>query len=154
MDLFGYTKMLALSWRQPFGSAMLLEKIETRTWDTNHRGQVLICTSRLPYSDSELKAICGDVQYDRLLATIKGTPETIGLNGFAIAVGELVSSRVMKPSDEDRTFVQYRPNLFCHIYKNVRPIQPIPWTGSVGWLKLNQDFIKSIQYLEPSQTNL
>jgi hypothetical protein len=154
MDLFGYTQMLALSWKQPFGTAMLLDKVETRTWDTKYRGKVLICTSKMPYKEAEVKSICGEAQFERLANALKMAPETLPLDGFAIAVGDLVSSKPMQPWDEDKTFVQYRPNLYCHVYKNVRPFNPVPWIGSVGWLKVSQDFIASIQYMENSKSNL
>ena len=49
--------------------------------------------------------------------------------GKAIAIGRLVHCRPMLPEDEDKCFVKYNPDLFCHIYEDVRPIEPISWRG-------------------------
>lgn len=139
------TIIKALSWRQPFANLMLQGKIETRTWSTKIRGQVLICSSLKPYSADEVVNISGDKQYSRIC-------EEVGLItasdcGVAIAVGELIDCRPMRPEDENRTFVEYKSGLFCHIYANVRPIKPFPWKGCQGWKTLDEDTKKLIQYL-------
>lgn len=76
--------------------------------------------------------------------------------GKAIAIGELVDSRLMKLTDEEKCFVQYHEpwkelrkmkdgtikevevKLYCHIYRNVKRIEPFSWTGTQGWRELEQ----------------
>jgi hypothetical protein len=126
----------ALSWKQPYASLMLHGKIETRSWSTKYRGKVLICASKKPYYEIELLGISGDVQTQRIFELInsKGMKEP---TGKAIAIGELVDCRQMEKEDEQKTFVKYRPGLWCHVYDNVRPICPFNWKGTQGWKKLD-----------------
>jgi len=161
-DLFGGNEMLALSWKQPFASAMLVGKVETRTWFTNYRGLVLICASQQPYNDETVRRICGlkgetksfDLLYDMSVAIKnhihKGAPvafDSVNTNGMAIAVGRLINCCPMTKEDEDKAFVKYQPGLWCHFYDDVKPIKPFPWKGAQGWKKVPQEIIDSIEYL-------
>jgi hypothetical protein len=157
-DLFGLRKecpppMLAISFRQPFGTAMLLGKVETRTWDTKYRGKVLICTSQKGYDEKTTLSICGDEQYNKLLCDLHhhiaklkhgDLPQTIDLNGFAIATGRLIGTRPMTPQDEEKTYVKYKPGLFCHTYDQIKPIVPFPWIGSLKWKSVSENQQKLI----------
>lgn len=146
-DLFGYQPFKALSWRQPFGSAMLLGKVETRVWDTSYRGKVLICTSLAAYDQTSVQRISGETQYVRLCTALKALPETLDLDGYAIGVGTLVHTRRMQVSDEDATFVKFSKNLFVHIYEDVMPIKPFPWKGQLSWKDVSPDIQQQIEYL-------
>ena len=147
MDLFGNKPFRALSWKQPFATAMLAGKQETRVWDTSYLGSVLICSSKAPYDEAAVRNISGDDLFVKLCLAIQNHDSLVDMNGFAIAVGELVGSRPMRKGDEDSTFVLYRPELFVHQYTNVRPIKPFSWKGSQGWKTLNQTEISQIVYL-------
>lgn len=146
------TELRALSWKQPFGTLMLHGKIETRTWDTKYRGWVLICLSKIAYDDEAFENIAGHDQFVRIVNSLNGEydyPKTeLHTGGQAIAIGRLVDSRPMKGVDEDLCFVKYRPpwahvskktgrkawkRLWCHIYEDVQPINPVNWIGSQGW---------------------
>ena len=148
-DLFGYQPIQALSWRQPFGTAMLLGKMETRVWDTPYRGKVLICTSQVAYNEETVRRICGEDQFARLCKALLEFPETLDLNGYAIGVAELVHSRRMRKSDEDSTYVKYRPDLFVHIYDNPVPIKPFKWKGQLSWKDVDAEIENTIEYLAP-----
>ena len=146
-DLFNNQSMVALSWKQPFGSAMLWEKIETRVWATKYRGLVLLCTSQKAYDEKTVINICGPQNFVRLCATLVNDTTTLHLNGYAIAVGKLVDCRKMKPDDELKTFVRYREDLYCHIYEEVKAIKPFRWKGAQRWKKVEQNIIEGIEYL-------
>lgn len=148
IDLFGEQKenIRALSWKQPYAELMFHGKIETRTWNTNYRGLVLICASKKSYHRDEVIAISGSEQLKRIeavLGKMYSYRDTRHHTGVAIGIGELVDCRPMAKEDSDLCFVEYcRPEidglpickpLYCHIYQNVRRITPIPWTGSQGW---------------------
>jgi len=141
--------MKALSWKQPYGNLMFCGKIETRTWPTKYRGPVLICASKVCYTWGEVRKISGDVQYDRMYKPLLGDGvwPNDAHEGKAIGVGNLIDCRPMTQADEDLCFVAYRPELFCHIYENVRRIQSIPWRGSQGWREVPQEIIDQIIYL-------
>ena len=135
-------KLLALSWKQPFANLMLYGKIETRTWSTNYRGWVLICSSKKGYDMGSLRQICGPEQIARMSALFNRKLNIDSLedhlpNGVAIAIGRLVDCRPMNPGDENSCFVKYYPDLFCHIYKHITPIDPLEFKGSQGWKSID-----------------
>ena len=134
-DLFGHQEIKALSWKEPFASLMLSGKVETRVWNTRYRGKVLICASKVPYSTQQLEAISGAEQIKRIQRTL-GKNWASQVTGRAIALADLIEVRRMMPQDEDRCFVKYHRKLFCHVYENVQPIQPILWRGKQGWQKV------------------
>lgn len=149
------TVIKALSWREPYGSLMLPphNKIETRTRWTNYRGLVLICASKKSYDWDDVMGISGQVQFDRIIDRMKQKNEGHGklwytdYHGLAFAVGKLVGCRRMMKEDEDKCFVKYFPDLWCHIYTNVRPIKPIPWKGSLGFSNVPKEVKRQIEFL-------
>lgn len=140
-------KLLALSWKQPFATAMLYGKIETRTWNTNVRGWVLICTSLKAYSEDIEHKLCGTDLYYKMLRAMNKDSGTLDLNGYGIAIGRLVDSRKMKPEDADKCFVKWREDLYCHVYEDVRQIKPIIWKGTQGWKEVTEDIKRTIEVL-------
>ena len=164
LDLFGQEKEVevrALNWKQPYAELMFHGKIETRTWNTDYRGLVLICASKAPYHRDEILKISGNNQLARMEHIIQ-RPINYKINlmypGHAVGIGELVDCRPMTKEDEDDCFVQYiepwvenkvipntlfrkftKKQLWCHIYKNVRRITPFPWKGSQGWKTLDTE---------------
>lgn len=141
------TKVLALSWKQPFGSLMLYGKWETRQWQTNYRGLVLICTTKESYGIDELELIAGEYQMDRIIATLKNDT-TKHLDGFAIGLGKITDCRFMLEADEDRCFMAYRPDRYVHVYDEVVPIEPFPWKGSQGWSEVPEEVKQKIKTRE------
>lgn len=140
-------KILALSWKQPFASMMLYGKIETRGWITKYRGLVLICASKKDYNFDQVYNIAGERQVFRItdiLTRINGHYLNNYRSGMAIAIGELIDCRPMKPEDEDACFVKYYDDLYCHIYKNVCPINPFTWKGKQRWTEVTSEQRKSI----------
>jgi hypothetical protein len=53
----------------------------------------------------------------------------------------------MTPDDEDKCFVRYHPDLFCHVYEGVEAIEPIPWKGTQGWKEVSEEFKQLIQFI-------
>ena len=126
----------ALSWKQHYASLMLKGKIETRSWPTNYRGLVLICASKAPYSIKEIKSMSGDETLIRINDMLTGFCP----NGVAIAVGRLVDCRKMRIEDEEKAFVKFNEELYCHIYEDVRPIKtPFPYKGRQKWGKITKE---------------
>lgn len=131
-------KMLALSWKEPYGSLMLHGKIETRTWKTNYRGWVLICASKVPYNLQQILNISGTNIERRIYIELDYHLDghiTDNL-GKAIAIGKLIDCKPMTKEDEDKCFVEYHPGLWCHIYDHVQAITPRIWVGQQGWKEL------------------
>ncbi len=143
-------KINALSWKQPFADLMLHNKIETRSWSTKYRGLVLICASKQRYNFDELFRISGEWQIKRISYILGKTSKSWYLDnrlGKAISIGRLVDCRPMQKEDEDKCFVNYQSDLFCHIYKDVQPIEPLDWTGSQRWKEVPIEFKEKITIL-------
>lgn len=145
-DLQRGSTLKALSWKEPYGTLMLHGKIETRKWDTNYRGLVLICTSKQPYKLDQVLNISGRIQMDRILHLFQTKPHSSPL-GYAIAIGRLINSRDMNVTDEDKCFVKWRSGLYCHVYIDVTPIVLFPWKGSQGWRTVPKSIINQIKFL-------
>lgn len=149
----------ALSWKQPMAELMKHGKTETRTWATDYRGLVLICSSFAPYSDRELIALCGHEQYARILQLLGPKWFNAVKRGSAIAVGRLAScySLYLQPQRKDyeeqkaaaeqQTFVKYNPALYSHNYTDVTAIETFPWRGQLGWKKLTPEEKAKIKIL-------
>lgn len=141
----------ALSWKEPYASLMLHQKIETRTWYTNYRGLVLICTSKKMYNTQQILDISGENQFKRIFDILDDGSflNTIGMHrGHAIAIGKLIDCRIMYKKDEDDCFVQHDHNLlWCHVYADVQAIKPFEWKGSQGWSKVSKEIIDKIEFL-------
>lgn len=148
-DIFSADNIRALSWKQPYGSLMLPPnfKIETRTWKTSYRGWVLICASLKMYDTKVIKQISGEYQTNRIF----GHPAYLSnINmwvGHAIGVGKLIDCRPMEYEDEDKCFVEYYSDLYCHIYADVKKITPFPYKGKQGWGKVTEEYFKQIKFL-------
>ena len=130
----------ALSWKQPYASAMLHGKIETRTWHTNYRGWVLICTSKAPYSLNVARSISGKHLQNMVRETYNlPCAGHINSTGYAIGIAKLVDCYKMQPSDAAKAYVEFNPDLFCHVYENAQIIEPFEWKGSQGWRTLTNE---------------
>ena|GEM_PF-1077527 len=104
--LDGKRVMKALSVREPWAGLIRNGKktIETRTWNTNYRGDLLICAS--------------------------ANPKT-GLSGKAVCIVEVVDCRPMEKSDEMAACCEIYPNAKAWILRNIRPITPFPVKGQL-----------------------
>lgn len=138
-------RLRALTWKQPYASLMLEGKIETRTWWTWYRGWVLICSSKSPYPNHAVLNISGNRQVVRIEQALAGK---VVPDGVAFAIGRLIACRPMHKTDEDDCFVAYQPNLCCHIYADVQPIEHFPWKGSQGWKEVPDEIKKQIRILK------
>lgn len=140
---------MALSWKQPYGNLMFHGKVETRTWPTNYRGWVMICASKTSYKSHQIWSISGTNQFGRISNQLLHSGSFMHkFRGHAIGVGKLVDCRKMTKSDEDICFVEFHPNLYCHIYENVRAIVPIPWKGTQGWKEVNEEYKSKIEFIK------
>ena len=124
----------ALSWKEPYASMMLHGKIETRTWNTDYRGLVLMCASQKEYRKSDVLRISGYDTAQKIYELIQDEK-----NGLAYAIGRLIDSRRMKPEDSERAHVIYRKELWCHVYDSVHLIKPFTWLGTQGFKKLSSE---------------
>ena len=149
-SLLSDERVLALSWKQPFASAMLVGKVETRSWNTNYRGLVLICSSQKGYNRNQLIDISGVELIEKIYTKVPFSllyPRFQFACSAAIGIARLVDCRQMTIEDEEQTFVKFNPNLYCHFYEDVRKIQPFFWKGCQGWKELSDSVKASIVFV-------
>lgn len=99
--------MKALSVKQPWANMIASgeKTIETRTWATPYRGELIIVSSKQP---------------------------KIAPAGYALAIATLIDCRVMTRSDERSACCRIYPKAHAWILSNIRRIKPVPLKGSLG----------------------
>ncbi|GDY13112.1 hypothetical protein LBMAG53_19900 [Planctomycetota bacterium] len=115
----------ALSLKQPWANLIRdgHKTIETRTWATPYRGELLLCASKIP---------------------------AISPFGCAVCLVELIDCQPMRTRDWAKACIApYAPAFGWHL-GNVRPVPPIP---VVGTLKIFSVELPDLLILEESQVN-
>lgn len=129
--------MKAIMLKQPYASLMLYGKVETRTWKTNVRGEILICASKISYSIDGVIKISGYNQLKRIFSTL-GIKHIGDLpTGCKIGTGNLTLCKPMELIDENKCFVRFQENLWCHFYNYFLPVANDPIKGSQGFFNVN-----------------
>src|SRR5512139_261867 len=112
--------MKAISIQQPFAFEIMsgLKTIEVRTWDTLHRGDLLICSSGRPaFSKEDMEEL--EEEYGCTF-----------LYGHALGIVRLVDVRPMRRGDEEEALTdKVDPEAFSWVLEDVRPIIPFPVKG-------------------------
>ena len=100
-------KIKALSVRQPWANLIASGKktIETRTWNTNYRGYVLIVSSKKPKIEPA---------------------------GKALVLAKIVDSRPMTKEDEDEACCKLYPRAWSWVLSDVKKIKPFSVKGKLG----------------------
>ncbi len=126
--------MKAISLKQPWATwvALGLKTIETRTWKTKHRGDLLICASKRVDKDAvELAVETGYPPYE------KGAFPT----GIAVAIVTVVDCRVMMPADTASALCSPTPGRYAWPLENIRPIYPFEVKGALSIFEINTDCV-------------
>jgi len=107
--------------------------IETRTWKTDYRGDLLICCSM----QFDIKAFGPDIKSeDRPMCYYKG---------FAICVAELWSVGVMHSSDVAAACCKIYPGAYAWRLRNIRRIEAVLLKGKLRLFDIPADI--EIKYL-------
>lgn len=115
--------MKALTVRQPWASDIAegRKTIETRTWKTPHRGDLLITASKRP--------------------KIEGLP-----TGVALCIVDLVDCRPLTIEDEDAALCVIAEGecdgLFAWVLKNLRVIDPFKVSGALGLFVVDEPSLR------------
>ncbi len=110
--------MKALSLKQPWAHWVRrgLKTIETRTWKTKYRGDLLICASK---------------KIDRAAVNLDEIPYEL-LVGMAVAVTGVVDCRPMTREDEHAAMCPWVKGKFAWVLEGTRPIRPFRVKGALG----------------------
>lgn len=140
--------ILGLSMRQPYAEMMLHGKVETREWNTDYRGWVLICAAKTEYTYPEVKQMSG--KYAQHIEDIMRGRNVV--LGQAIAIGRLIDTKelVKDGGDYPRTFVDVNANekkLYGFFFEDVVRIKPFAVTGKLSLFALNAEIVEQIEFL-------
>ena len=120
--------MKAISVQQPFAFEIMsgLKTIEVRSWDTLHRGDLLICASGKPaFSREEMAEL--EEEYGCTF-----------LYGQALCLARLVEVRPMQQGDEEEALMdEIDPEAFSWVLEEVRPVVPFPVKGKQGFYEVD-----------------
>lgn len=110
--------MKALCVQQPWASMIAagLKTIETRTWRTSYRGELLIAASK-------------NAQVE-----IENLPR-----GKALAIANLVECRPMLESDEIGACCPIYPRAVAWVFSRIIPIQPFDVRGQLGIFEVDYE---------------
>lgn len=111
--------MKALSVKQPWANLIAAgdKTIETRTWSTDYRGDILIVSSKTP---------------------------RIKPAGYALAIVRLVGCRPMTERDEAEACCPWYRDAFAWLLDDVRRLEPFPVVGQLGIYDLDTPAIAHI----------
>jgi hypothetical protein len=125
-----------LSMLQPWGTLVAegTKTIETRTWATKHRGDLLLVASKkfdtldwLPYVPPYTAV------HDRSRALGRGAGPVV--LGVALCLVDVVDCRPMRPTDVRRACCPYEPGKYAWVLENVRPVRPVAVEGQLQVFK-------------------
>jgi len=134
--------MKAISVQQPFAYEILSgqKTIEVRSWDTLHRGDLLICSSGKPaYSREEMEEV--EEEYGCTF-----------LYGRALCVVRIADVRLMRKGDEEEALMdEVDPEAYSWVLEDVRLVVPVPVKGKQGLFDVDDSLItlSPFKYDEP-----
>jgi len=112
--------MKAISIKQPWASLIAagVKTLELRAWPTDHRGPLLICSSRRPVIDGHR-------------------------HGAALCVVDVVDCREMTRDDIPFACVQqFYPDHYAWVLRDVRLIEPFPVVGQLRLFDVRDGLIR------------
>jgi hypothetical protein len=134
--------MKAINVQQPFAFEIMSgqKTIEVRTWDTLHRGDLLICSSRKPaYPQEDMEEMEDDYGCTFLY-------------GHALCIVRVSDIRPMEKGDEEKALMdEIDPEAFSWVLEDVRPVVPFPLKGKQGLFDVDDSLItvSPFRYDEP-----
>lgn len=110
--------MKAISLKQPWADFILkgVKTIETRTWATNYRGDLLICSSKT---------------FDPLFNDMRMEYRNNLEFGRALCIVELYGIRPMIEADEEAACCRIYPGAYSWLIRNIIPIKSFPIKGAL-----------------------
>ena len=124
--------MKAITIPQPYAFEILdgRKTIEVTTWDSLHRGDILICSARKPaFSKEEMEEI--EDEYG-----------TIFLYGHALCIARVVDVRPIRNGDEEKALLdEIDPDAYSWVLDDIRPVIPFPTKGKQVFFEVDESLI-------------
>ena len=116
--------MKAVSIKQPWASLIAagVKTLELRAWPTDHRGPLLICSSRRPFIEGHR-------------------------HGAALCVVNVVDCRAMTPDDVPFACVdQFYANHYAWVLRDVRLVEPFSIVGQLRLFDVRDNLIHPTKF--------
>lgn len=123
--------MKALSVREPFASLIAhgIKSIETRTWSTNYRGDLLICASK---SKAEIDWNMVPKKHHNLILMKFGS---------ALCIAELFKIESMQTADQPDACCSIYPGAMSWHLRNIHKIKPFEVSGKLRLFEVDDELI-------------
>lgn len=114
--------MKALTVRQPWAHLILtgVKRIENRSWETSHRGQLLIHAAKSP--DNAARDLLEEFSID---------PADLAY-GAIIGIVTVTDCIELANLTDDLADDPFAGGPFCWLLADAKPLAPIPWKGALG----------------------
>ena len=112
--------MRAISVKQPWAHWIWtgIKGIETRTWKTDYRGDILIVSSK--------------VADEAALRTDLGISSEPMLYGLALCVVDIVACHPMREDEVELAMCERYEKAYSWVLENIRQVEPFPVKGQLG----------------------
>lgn len=124
--------MKAITIPQPYAFEILSGRktIEASTWDSLHRGDILICSARKPaFSNEEMEEI--EDEYG-----------TLFLYGHALCIARVLEVRPMRKGDEEMALMdEIDPDAYSWVFDDIRPVVPFSAKGKQVFSEVDDSLI-------------
>ncbi len=134
--------MKAISIKQPWANFIEqgTKTIEIRSWQTKHRGPLLIVASLQP--SPILKKFSEVDKQGRHKVQDREYFDFDYLHfGRAICVVELYNITEFRPNHEDAAMCEHMPGLFAWHLRNIKQVQPVAFKGKLSIYEVEQNKI-------------
>lgn len=126
------------------------KSIEVRSWNTSHRGDLLIVSSLAPDRELLRKTKKTD-PYHGIYCQAANEADGKILNGYyhfgkAICLVELFDVTPFLPEHEPGSLVDYYPGLFAWHLRNFRSVEPFAVKGQLGFYNVPDELIKETTF--------
>jgi len=130
-------RVKAISIQQPFAFEIMSgqKTIEVRSWDTLHRGDLLICSSGKPaFSKEDMEEM--EEEYGCTF-----------LYGQALCLVRLAEVRLMRPEDEEPALMdEIDAEAYSWLLEDVHPVIPFPVKGKQGFYEVEDSLITVLPF--------
>lgn len=132
--------MKALSLKQPWANMIVLKQktIETRTWKTEYRGDLLICSSKS--IDSNMVNLILNESSSMVSKSVLEKPL-----GVALCVAELYDCVPMQTKHEVEAFCRIYHGAYSWMLRNVRRIKQFPVKGQLRFFDVDDEKITFVK---------
>jgi len=143
--------MKGLSLKQPYLNLITEghKTIETRWKVTHYRGEVLLCSSKVPFKKWFTKTMISDPIVKDMInnALDRFEYDPFAPCGVAMAVATITDCRLMNITDVPKAFIDYHVERHAWILEDVKSIEQFPILGKLWLWELEPDILNSIKII-------